>query len=409
MKKSFFKLMRRSFGYFILILSVCATTSCKKGCTINAYSLNDGSEVTKKNTKFTSTAANESAVRVTNGNLILKGCTINKTGDATNMDSCSFIGINAAVWADSQTATIKIDSSTVNTNATGANGIVANGGNIIATNVTVNCSGKLSHGIHVINGGTINAANMTINTKGDNSSVIATDRGGGNINVTGGTYQAKGKDAAIIYSTGAITTDSINGKSQQSEVAVVEGANSVSISYSTVTSGSEERGFLMLQSGSGDAQGINGNMSVTNSNVTLTTNSAPLIEVCTNTTGNIQLNNDSVIIPSNILMRVDFNTRWQTNGATGNLTLSGPKTYNGSIEADTLSNANITVENGTTWVGAFDTANTALLGNVTIKGIWNLTANSNIDTLTVSKDAVINKNGFIITTKSTKCEGKINN
>ncbi len=76
----------------------------------------------------------------------------------------------------------------------------------------------------------------------------ATDRGSGSVYVTGGTYTCTGQDAAVIYSTGTITVDSITGSSAQGEIAVIEGSNSVTISgESNITSGSSERGIMALQ------------------------------------------------------------------------------------------------------------------------------------------------------------------
>ena len=41
-------------------------------------------------------------------------------------------------------------------------------------------------------GGTTNAENLTVDTSGNSSAAIRSDRGGGTVNVTGGTYTSNG-------------------------------------------------------------------------------------------------------------------------------------------------------------------------------------------------------------------------
>lgn len=167
----------------------------------------------------------------------------------------------------------------------------------------------------------------------------------------------------------------------------------------------------MLQSGSGDATGVTGNLAVKGGRLYALDTITPLIEVTTNTTGNITLDSVKVFTISKVLMRVDHNTRWSTSGATGNLTLSGPVIYDGDIEADQTGTALVTVNKETTWYGAFNKANTAKAGSVTLNGsTWKLTGNSNVGTLTLTNGAIIDKNGFSLTyTTLNKISGTITN
>lgn len=387
------------------ILSVFLFASCQKDDDddsgtpgAGAYTLSDGSTAGFSDQTFVSATADESAVKVTNGTLTLTNCTITKTGNTTSSDNSSFYGQNAAVLSSGSNSFITISGGSINTAATGANATVAYGGTITISDVTINCSGNLSRGIHATNGGTINATNLTATTSGANSSVIATDRGGGTVNVTGGAFQVSGTDAAVIYSTGTITATGISGASAQGEAAVVEGSNYAIIQDCDLTAGSSFRGILMLQSGSGDAQGIIGNLSMKGGTVNVTGTDAPLVEVVTNSTGNVTLDSVSVTTASGVLMNVDYNTRWSTSGATGNLTLQGTVAYTGNIEADTSGTVTVTVNSGTSWNGAFDEANTAKASAVTVSGgVWNLTANSFVDTIHLTNNATINKNGFTLT------------
>ncbi|MDD4637078.1 MAG: hypothetical protein PHI48_10550 [Bacteroidales bacterium] len=375
------------------------------------YTLFNGDTKSFSSKAFASEKADESAVKVTDGTLTLTNCEISKTGNTTNPDNSSFYGVNAAVVAAGIPSKITINGGTITSFATGANAAVAYGGTIAITGTTIYCSGQYAHAIHATNEGKITATNLSAATVGPNSSVIATDRGGGTIDVFGGNYSAKGDDAAIIYSTGTIRANGMTGSSLKGEMIVVEGSNSVTLTDCNLESKDSIRGILMLQSGSGDASGVTGNLSVTGGSLFALDTIAPLIEVTTNSTGNVMLDSVKVFTISKVLMKVDQNTRWSTSGATGNLTLSGQVIYDGDIEADNTGTAIVTVNSGTTWYGAFNKANTAKAGSVTLNGgTWKLTGQSNVGTLTLTNGAKIDKNGFTLTvTTLNKISGTISN
>lgn len=392
--------------------ATCLVTVTESGSSLGAYSQSSGT-VTVSGNSYSSTSSDENAVKVSGGTFTMTNCTLTKTGNTSNTDGSSFYGTNSAILASS-TGKIIMNGGTITTNATGANGIVAYGGTANVSNVTITCSQNLSRGIHATGGGTITASNLTINTTGNNSSVIALDRGGGTVNVTGGTYNATGNDCAVLYSTGNLTVNGITGSSAKGEIGVIEGDNYININNSTITSGagSSSRGMMILQSGSGDAgTGINGIITVKGGSLIMTGESTSLIEIVTNVTGKILLDSVSTTIPSGILMTVDYNTRWSTKGATGILILSGNgMTYNGSIVADSYSSAQLTVNTGVIWKGACDGNDTAKSATIAINGgTWTLTGDSNVDTITLTNNAIINKNGHKLTyTTLTDTSGKIN-
>lgn len=378
-----------------------------------SYSQSSGTNTVSSKT-YTSSTSDANAVLVSGGSLTLTDCTVNKTGgDTSDSDGSSFYGTNSAVLAKGN-GKITMSGGTITTGAIGANGIVAYGGTVNVSGVTINCSKNLSRGIHATGSGTITAENLTITTAGSNSSVIALDRGGGTVNVTGGTYKTTGKDCAVLYSTGSLTVNNITGSSSQGEIGVIEGDNNITINNSDLTSGasSSSRGLMILQSGSGDGgSGVNGVITVKGGSLTMTGEKTSLIEIVTHTTGTITLDGVTTTIPSGILMTVDYNTRWSTYGATGVLILSGSgTTYNGSIVADKYSTAQLTVNSGVIWKGAFDNANTAKSTSLVIDGgTWTLTGNSNVDSITLKNNAVINKNGSTLTYSSlTNTSGTIN-
>ncbi|MBQ5997302.1 MAG: hypothetical protein IJL64_05480 [Bacteroidales bacterium] len=332
------------------------------------------------------------------GLLTLSDCHINKKGgDSQNGDATSFYGINSAVVVTGK-GTVTMSGGDITTNAIGANAAVAYGGTLNISDVNIRCEKNLSRGIHATGGGTINARNLHIVTSGNNSSVIATDRGGGIIHVEGGTYKASGKDCAVCYSTGDITVRNIEGLSEQGEVAVIEGDNEVNIIDCRMTSGDSRRGLMILQSGSGDAEGYNGKINITGGYLTLTDKEAPLIEITTSTTGTLTLKDVSLTIPSGVLMRVDYNQRWRTTSpiATLNLTTASFASYDGDIEVDNYGTSTVNIDKNVTWNGAYDTANTGKSSTVIVSGIWNLTGDSYVDNVVINEGGAINRNGHLL-------------
>lgn len=380
--------------------------------TSSTYLLSSGSTVSLSGKTYASTTADESAVKVTSGTLTLTDCTVTKSGDASSSDDSNFYGLNAAVLSYGSSSVINMTGGTITTSGYGANAFYSYAGTATISDVTINCSANSSRALFATGGGTITASDITATTAGTNSSVIATDRGGGTVAVTGGTYKCTGDDSAIMYSTGTITASGITGTSAAGEIAVVEGSNSVVVTGSgtSLTSGSSNRGIMVLQSGSGDAEGTTGAFSMTGGSLTTTNSSAPLIEVVTNATGNLTLSGVTTSIASGILMKVNYNTQWTTSGATGNLTLSGSTTYTGNIVADSYSIATLIVASGTTWSGMFDNADTAKSSTITLNGgTWNLTGNSNVGTIVLTNGATINKGGYTLSyTTLTNTSGTIN-
>jgi len=357
--------------------------------------LTSGQQTSRQQT-YNSVTADENTVQVTGGTLVLDNCQINKNGgDSSQGDATSFYGINAAIVAVDE-GTVNMTGGNIATSATGANGVVAYGGTVNISDTHIDCEKNLSRGIHATGGGTINARNLTVVTCGNNSSVIATDRGGGTVNVEGGTYKTCGKDCAVCYSTGNITVRHIEGESEQGEIAVIEGDNRVDIIDCHMESGDSRRGMMILQSGSGDAEGYNGKISVKNSHLTLTSEEAPLIEITTSTKGTLTLKDTQIDLPSGILMRVDYNKRWKTTSpvATLNLQTDSQATYDGDIEVDSYGTSTVVVDKNVTWNGAYDQAGTGKQTTVVVEGVWNLTADSHVDSVIVKEGGVINRNGY---------------
>jgi hypothetical protein len=114
----------------------------------------------------------------------------------------------------------------------------------------------------VTGGGSLDADNLTVDTKGGSSAPIRSDRGGGTMNVTGGTYSSYGKGSPAVYSTADINVSNATLYADVSEGIVVEGANSVTLNDVNVTASHTEhnsdksdhfQAVMIYQSMSGDA------------------------------------------------------------------------------------------------------------------------------------------------------------
>jgi len=374
-----------------------------------ALTVSDGSSVTKSGETLSTSTSDYNVVQVTKGTLNLTNCTLTKTGDYSSDysgDDTSFYGTNSAVYASGESAFINMSGGSVTTQAKGANAVFAtDGATITVSDITIDNSSSVSRGLHCTGGGIINATNVNITTRSETSSTIATDRGGGFVTVTGGTITAKGNKSSVIYSTGTISVDGITGLSEKGPMATVEGGNNVTIQNSLMTSNADARGILLHQSNSGDAEGTKPVCTVSNSTLTTTNASAPLCFV-TNVVGTLTLTDVTLSVASGKLMSVEYYKRGENS--TGLLQLRTTQdtwTYEGSVDADEVNNAAVSVGENVVWNGAIDSDNDAVSADVTVEngGVWCLTANSYVTNLT--NNGAIYTNGYTLTYDSLEGDG----
>ena len=228
-------------------------------------------------------------------------------------------------------------------------------------------------------GASLNAADVTVATSGNSSAAIRSDRGGGTVTVSGGTYDTTGVGSPAIYSTADITTLNAKLISAASEGVVVEGSNSVSLSSTTLTdtnttlNGNSEtyKNIFIYQSMSGDAEEGTGSFFADNS--TITTNQGDTFFV-TNTTASIVLENNRFINndQSSAFLRAQAG-KWGTTGHNGgDVTLSlRTQVVEGDIILDSLSSLTMELESSY-YMGAINPANTAKSVSVTLDTTSNL-------------------------------------
>ena len=222
---------------------------------------------------YASATADENALLVATGEAVtITNPSVTKTGDSDGGDACNFYGLNAGVLCKDG-AQVTITGGTIETSASGANGVFSYGGNggrngaagdgttVTISDTVITTTGSGSGGIMTTGGGTTYANNLTVTTSGQSSAPIRTDRGGGTVVVSGGTYTSNGLGSPAIYSTADITVSDATLVSNQSEGAVIEGKNSITLNDCTLTANNTQRNsnatfldsIMLYQSMSGDA------------------------------------------------------------------------------------------------------------------------------------------------------------
>ena len=279
-------------------------------------------------------------------------------------------------------------------------------GNTEATikNVKITTHSDKSRGLDATYNGIINAENVIINTDGQSCAALATDRGEGQVHVKNseintGVSKESGRGSPLIYSTGNITVENTKGTSYVSQIACIEGKNSIGVTNSELTGYAQGNrqdgdtwvdlgGIFIYQSMSGDADVGTSQFSASNSKLAIAEDSsvykeAPMFHV-TNTACVINLDSTELSFGSGILLEISGQNQWGTegsNGGTAELNTNNEK-LDGNVIVDTISSLNWNMEN-TEFNGAINsTGNTTV--NVGSGSTWTLTGDSSVSSLSVS-------------------------
>ena len=317
--------------------------------------------------------------------ITINSSVFDKTGNTTNDDNSNFRGQNAVVLSIEGSQT-NIKDSNITSNSIGSNAVFATGeGSVInVENTNIHTKGDSSRGLDATYKGTVNGKNLTITTEGAHSATLATDRGEGTITAEAAKLTTSGAGSPVIYSTGNITANNVNGVANNSEIGVVEGKNSITLTNSNVT-GYKDNGFMLYQSFSGDAE--SGIARLKAENNTLTTHSTGAFIYVNNTTAEADLTGNTILMPNTTtLVKAAADSRWGKDGENGgHLTLrASNQELSGNIVADSISTVALDMTNGSSLVGAVNTDNTAK--EITIKlskdSTWTLTGDSYVKSLT---------------------------
>ena len=334
---------------------------------------------------MTNTTADQNAFIGKNKAVIdIENSVFDKMGDTTSDDNSNFRGQNAVVLGIDGSQ-INIKGSNITSNSKGSNAVFATGeGSVInVENTNIHTKSDSSRGLDATYKGTVNGKNLTITTEGAHSATLATDRGEGTINAEAAKLTTSGAGSPVIYSTGNIMVNNVNGIANNSEIGVVEGKNSITLTNSNAT-GYKDNGFMLYQSFSGNAE--NGIARLKAENNTLTTHATGAFLYVNNTTAEVDLSNNAISMPNtSTLVKAAADSRWGKTGENGgHLTLrTSNQELSGNIMADSISTIALDMTNGSSLVGAVNTDNTAK--EVTVKlskdSNWILTGDSYVKSL----------------------------
>ena len=345
---------------------------------------------------YASSGDDENALRIDGATVTLSDITLNKTGGASsNTENGDFYGMNAGLLALNG-ATVTISGANVSTSAVNGNGVFSYG-----TGTTVNISDSVirttmnnSGGIQTTGGAVMNATNLDVETQGNSSAAIRSDRGGGDVNVTGGTYVTNGTGSPAVYSTADISVDGATLTANASEAVVVEGKNSVTLN-NVILSGNMQAGtdtsenvhnIMLYQSMSGDAEV--GHSSFTATGGSILANAGDMFYV-TNTTCTISLTNVALTLANDTLLNVAGNSSsrgWGTAGANGGICTFAVsnQVLTGNILVDSISSLDFQLADGSVFTGTINSGAQAGTVSVTLGSgcQWVLTGDSYITAFT---------------------------
>ena len=277
----------------------------------------DSESLDESNGKYHTDSADVNSILIKNGGALkLANSIIDKRGDtATSGDDADFYGVNSAILVNTN-GTLDISNVEINTNSKGSNGIFVTNAEASSTssgessqgsgeggqppetqggngapdgngggqpgqttvdgtteatikNVKITTHSDKSRGLDATYNGIINAENVIINTDGQSCAALATDRGEGQVHVKNseintGVSKDSGRGSPLIYSTGNITAENTKGTSFVSQIACIEGKNSIELTNCDLKGYAEGNrqdgdayvdlgGVFIYQSMSGDA------------------------------------------------------------------------------------------------------------------------------------------------------------
>lgn len=386
----------------------------------------DGVENSSDGQTVSASAADQNALLAQNGGTLdVTNATVSKSGDDSDGDSCNFYGLNSIGLAVGENSRINVSNSELNATSEGSNGLFAtDSATIYANNDSITTSADNSRGLDATYGGTIVANQMGITTSGDHCAGAATDRGGGDISLTNSSISTSGSGSPLLYSTGNIQVSGVTGTASGSQIAGMEGLNTILIDNSTLSSTQTDKtasdpiadGIIIYQSTSGDAESSTGGTATfqaADSTLKSAIQSGSMFYL-TNTKANVVLSNTTLDFDSSKanLIQAEGNDSngWGTagqNGATATFTGIG-ETMKGDIVADTISSVDLYLTQGSTWTGAASIetndagskSDSPITINVDGGSTWVVTKDCTVSNLNVADGGrVVDQDGKTVTIK----------
>lgn len=172
-------------------------------------------------------AGSASTMQPPNGNF--GGC-----ANTMQYDYSGSYSVSLTVGEDS---TAVIDGTDITASSSGSNDVFAtDSGTALVNDTSIETMADNSRGLDATYGGTILANKITADTQGGHSAIVATDRGSGSISLADATLSTAGSGSPLLYSTGDIQVNNVSGTSSGSQIAGMEGLNTILIKDSTLES-----------------------------------------------------------------------------------------------------------------------------------------------------------------------------
>lgn len=181
-------------------------------------------------------------------------------GGCANTMQYDYSGSYSVSLTVGEDSTAVIDGTDITASSSGSNGVFATDfGTALVNDTSIETMADNSRGLDATYGGTILANKITADTQGGHSAIVATDRGSGSISLADATLSTAGSGSPLLYSTGDIQVNNVSGTSSGSQIAGMEGLNTIlikdSTSESTVTGKTASdpiaNGIIIYQSTSG--------------------------------------------------------------------------------------------------------------------------------------------------------------
>lgn len=158
-------------------------------------------------------------------------------GGCANTMQYDYSGTNSVSLTVGEDSTAVIDGTDITASSSGSNGVFAtDSGTALVNDTSIETMADNSRVLDATYGGTISANKITADTQGGHSAIVATDRGGGSISLADATLSTAGSGSLLLYSTGDIQVNNVSGTSSGSQIAGMEGLNTILIKDSTLES-----------------------------------------------------------------------------------------------------------------------------------------------------------------------------
>lgn len=316
------------------------------------------------------------------GKATFKGATLVKNGESKAIEKSLSRGQNAALLVAPYSQGY-IKSIQINTNGTGASGIVVSGkeARLKGESLSIATTGAYSRGLDVAYEGRMDINGGTVRTAGNYSPALAVDREGGILNVGAVNLQTDGTVSPLIYSTDSVTLTNSSGRAGRSEIALVEGRSEVALIGDRLT-GAGNTGFMLYQSDMGIAKNGVAKLFIKDSEITMA-GTGTLLAVY-NTKGQVNLENTHIAKPDEALLAYVGSGPWGNADRKGaELSLKATnQTLKGDVKADEQSKVQLKL-NGANLTGALNNDSKAKQMELTLSkdSTWNVTEDSYLSKL----------------------------